>query len=80
MGLKMKNVLKKLTLREPIGFKMMMSSQGENIFGGKIRKCMFLVIFWTYILVGLLKFQVCTLVGDKIIFNIQRVATLHTNE
>jgi len=35
MGLKTKNVLKKLNLKELIGFKMIRSSLGENILEGK---------------------------------------------
>jgi hypothetical protein len=45
MGLKTKNVLSKSTLKEPIGFKMMMSTIRVNIFGGKGRKLLFLIIF-----------------------------------
>jgi hypothetical protein len=41
MGLKTKNVLSKSTLKEPIGFKMMMSTIRVNIFGGKGRKLLF---------------------------------------
>jgi len=35
MGLKTKNLLTKLNLKEPIGFKMMMPSPRENILEGK---------------------------------------------
>jgi hypothetical protein len=35
MGLKTKNVLSESTLKEPIGFNMMMSTIRVNIFGGK---------------------------------------------
>jgi len=54
MGLKMKIVLKK-SLKE-LGFKMMMSSSRVNIFGGK-RIIYFLIVFSTYFIIWLLKFQ-----------------------
>jgi hypothetical protein len=38
MGLEIKKVLSKSTLKEPIGFKMMMSTIRVNIFEGKGRK------------------------------------------
>jgi hypothetical protein len=41
MGLKTKNVPSKSTLKEPIKFKMMMSTIRVNIFGGKGRKLFF---------------------------------------
>jgi hypothetical protein len=58
MSLKTKIVLSKSTLKEPIGFKMIMSTIRVNIFGGKGRKLLFLIVFLTYLLIGLLKFQV----------------------
>jgi hypothetical protein len=68
---------------------MMMSTIRVNIFGGKGRKLSFFSYFhkgkyfWremkkTYLLIGLLKFQVYELVGCIIKFHIQRVSTLHT--
>jgi hypothetical protein len=45
MGLKTKNVLSKSTLKEPMGFKMMISTIRINIFGGKGRKLFFNRIF-----------------------------------
>jgi len=44
MGLKIKIVLAELTLNEPIGLKMMMSSPRENIFEGKEEKYLFWLI------------------------------------
>jgi len=44
MGLKIKNVLTKLNLKELIGFKMMMLSPGEKIWRGK-KKTIFLLYF-----------------------------------
>jgi hypothetical protein len=41
MGLKTKNVLLKSTLKEPIGFNMMMSTTQVNNFEGKGRKLYF---------------------------------------
>jgi hypothetical protein len=41
MGLKTKNVLSTSTLKEPIGFKMMMSTIRVNSFGGKEKKNFF---------------------------------------
>ena len=45
MGLKTKNVLTKLTIKGPIGFKMMIQSLGENILEGKKVKYFFNCIF-----------------------------------
>jgi len=45
MGLKTKIVLTKLSLKEPIGFKMMMSSLGENILEQKYEIYLFICIF-----------------------------------
>jgi hypothetical protein len=56
MGLKTKIVLLKSTLKESIGYKMMMSTIRVNIFGGKGRKLIFLIAFLTNLLIGLLNF------------------------
>lgn len=45
MSLKTKNVLTKLTLREPIGFKIIMSSPKVNILKGKEENYFFNCIF-----------------------------------
>jgi len=55
MGLKTKLVLSKSTSKELIGFKMMMTTIWVNILGGKERKLFFLIVFSTYLLMGLLK-------------------------
>jgi len=49
-------------------------------FGGKRRKLLFLIVFLAYLLIGLLKFKVSTLVGCIIKFFIQQVAITHTFE
>ena len=54
-------------------------SRGEY-FGGKRRKLFCLVAFLAYLLVGLLKCQVYTLIGCGIKFHIQRVSIKYTFE
>jgi hypothetical protein len=46
------NVLSKSTLKEPISFKMMISTIRVNIIGERERKLLFLIIFSTYLLIG----------------------------
>jgi len=75
MGLKTKNELTKLSLKESIWFKMMMSSARENILKGK-EENRFIIVFITYLFIYLLKCQVYTLVGCRIKFHIQWVSTL----
>jgi hypothetical protein len=58
MGPKTRNVLSTSTLKEPGGFKMIMSTIRVNSFGGKEIKLLFLIVFVTYLLIGLLKCQV----------------------
>jgi hypothetical protein len=65
MCLKTKIVLSTSTLKELIGFKVMISTIKVNTFGGKKRNYFF-IVFSTYLLMGLLKCQVQTLVELKI--------------
>lgn len=58
MGLKTKNVLSTSTSKEPIGFKMVMSIYKGKEFWSERKKTTFLIVFATYLLIDLLKFQV----------------------
>lgn len=68
-----KNGTNKINLKEPIGFEMMMLFVGVNSFGGKKIILFFSIIFLTYLLIDLLKFQAWALVRYEIKFHIQWV-------
>jgi hypothetical protein len=58
MSLKTKNALLTSNLKKPIGLKMMVSTIRVNSSIEEEKKLFFLIIFFTYLLIGLLKFQV----------------------